>query len=170
MVYSSGSSVTTLSTDILAKDLTLCEEWNLSIDLKVPSRSMAKWRKIFSVQVNETTHLKGDSSIPSVWIRPDQSNIMLMIAYNIKTSQSFKYNITKKVNAGNWVNLQINQMSGVYEIKVDYELVYSKTMFVPKTWKNVNLVTGDINGKANISTVVHYRNFKIDTCKRRGKS
>ena len=168
--YSSSSSVTTLSTETLAEDLHICEDWNLSIDLKLPERSMTEWRKIFGVQVNETTDLTGGSRIPTVWIRPDQSNIMLMLAYSINTNQSYTYNITKKVNAGNWMNLKISQVSGVYEIKVDYKLVYDKNNSMPKTWRNVKLLTGTTNGKENISTIVHYRNFKINTCKAKGKT
>ena len=167
--YSSGPLVKTLNTEILSEDLTVCEEWSLSIDIKLPNRSIPKWKKVFSIQVNETVDFNGNSSIPTVWIRPDQSNIMLMIAYNTNNSQSYEYNITKKVNAGNWINLKLSQKSGLYEIMVDYKLVYNKTKFVPETWTTVNLVTGDINIKDNNSTIVHYRNFNFNTCKRRGK-
>ena len=167
--YSSSSSVTTLSTETLAEDLHICEDWNLSIDLKLPKRSMTEWRQIFGVQVNETTDLTGGSRIPTVWIRPDQSNIMLMLAYNINTNQSNTYNITKKVNAGNWINLKISQMNGRQEIKVDYELVYNNTNSVPKTWTSLSLVTGNAGKKENSSTSVHYRNFEIDTCKTKGE-
>ena len=48
-VYSSGSSVTTLSTKTLAENLTICEEWKLSIDLNLPNRSTTEWKNIFSL-------------------------------------------------------------------------------------------------------------------------
>ena len=168
-VYSSSSSETTLNTETLAKDLHICEEWNLSIDLKLPNRSVTEWSNAFSVQVIETTDLTGGSRIPTVWIRPDQSNIMLMLAYSINTNQSYTYNITKKVNAGNWINLKISQMNGRQEVKVDYELVYNKTNPVPKTWTSLSLVTGNAGKTESISTSVHYRNFEIDTCKTKGE-
>ena len=169
MAYSSGSSVTTLSTGTLAKDLTICEEWDLSIDLKLPNRSTTEWRNIFSLYVNTITG-QPDQRILAVFVRLDYSNVVLMISYNTNTSQSDKYNLTKKVDAGNWINLKINQKREVYEIMVDYKLVYSKTEFVPKAWTNMNLVTGDIIGKDNISTIIHYRKFKINSCKTRGNS
>ena len=168
-VYSSGSSVTTLSTKTLAEDLTICEEWKLSIDLNLPNRSTTEWKNIFSLYVDKNTG-HPDQHILAVSVRPDQSNIMLMIAYEMSINQKLTYSITKKVNAGNWINLKISQMSGMYEIKVDYKLVYNKTNSVSKTWTSVNLVTGNTNGKEDNSTAVRYRNFKINTCKTKGKN
>ena len=169
-VYSSSSSETTLNTETLAKDLHICEEWNLSIDLKLPNRSVTEWTNVFSIQVIETTDLTGGSLIPAIWVRPDQSHLMLMITYKIGTNQSYSYNTTTKLNAGNWINFKISQVNGVQEIKVDYNLVYNKTNSVPKSWTNINLVTGNIDGKENISTTVHYRNFEINTCKLKSKN
>ena len=165
-VYSSGSLVSTLNTEILAKKVTLCKEWSLSTDLKFPNRSTTELRNFFSLHVNKKTE-QLDQPILAVSVRPDQSNVMLMIAYNISSSQSYNYNLTKKVNAGNWINLKISQMSGSYEIKVDYELVYTKPNF--GKWKDVSLVTGNTYGTENILAIVHYRNFEINTCKPNGK-
>ena len=145
-VYSSGSSLTTLSTKTLAEDLTICEEWKLSIDLKLPNRSTKEWRNMFSLYTDKNTGQQ-DQHILAVSIRPGQSNVMLKIAYDMSTSQKHTYDMTKKLNAGNWINLKISQMSGVYEIKVDYKLVYSKTNFAPTTWTNVKLITRKMSGK-----------------------
>ena len=95
---------------------------------------------------------------------------MLVIVYKTDTSQSYAYNITKEVNRYNWINLKISQMSGVYEIMVDYNLVYTKNNSVPKMWTKVSIVTGDINENENLSINIDYRNFKINTCKARGKN
>ena len=92
---------------------------------------------------------------------------MLMLAYNIDSSQSYKFNLTKKANAGNWITLKISQTNGLYEIKVDYKLVYNKPNF--GIWKDVSLITGNTYGKENILAIVHYRNFEINTCKPNGK-
>ena len=92
-----------------------------------------------------------------------------MIAYSIDASQRYEYNVTKQTNKGNWINLKISQVSGVYEIRIDYTLVYNKTITFPKSWTNVNLITGNTGEKENTSTVVYYRDFKINTCKVRGK-
>ena len=168
--YSSGSSVRELGTEILAENLTICEDWSLSIDLKLTNRSTTERRNIFSLYVNKNTG-QLNHRILAVSMRPNQPNVMLMVVYNFDNSQSYKYNITKNVNANNWINLKISQISGIYEIEVDYKLVYNKSTssLVPITWTNVNLVTGKDNGKGISQTIVYYRNFKINTCKTRGK-
>ena len=165
-VYSSGSSVSTLSSEILAKELTICEEWKLSIDLKLPNRSTTEWRNIFSLY-NEPNTL--DKRILAVSIRPGQSNLMMKIANDMFTSQTYDYKVTKKVNAGNWISLKISQMKGVYEIEVDYKIVYSITNVAPKTWTKVYLITGNTNFNEKVLTTIHYRNFKINTCRTKSK-
>ena len=126
---------------------------------------MREWRNIFNVQVIETT--TGGPRVPTVWIRPDQSSLMVMIDYN-NTNQI--YNVTMKANPNNWINLKVSQLNGVQEIKVDYKLVFNTTNSVSKTWARVNLVTGNTSGKENIFANVHYRNFEINTYKTKGKN
>ena len=191
-IYSSSSSVTTFrteiltdekflnfqkvhgvslpgdTTEVLATDLTICEDWKLSIDLKLPNRSTTEWKNIFSLYAHKKTG-QLDQRVLAVSLRPDQSNVALMIAYEVDTNQIYTYNITKKLNAGNWINLKISQISGVYKIKLDNELVNSKTNSVSKVWTYVNLLTRKTNGKDSISTIVNYRSFKIKSCKKRGK-
>ena len=80
--------------------------------------------------------------------------------------------MTTKINADNWINLKINQISRVYEIFVNYKLVYN-TRSVPKTWANLDLVMGNTNGssiKEKRLAIVQYRNFEIKTCSVQGKS
>ena len=174
-VYSSGSSVTTLSTKTLAENLTICEEWKLSIDLKLPNRSTTEWRNIFVLYDDKSTGQLDQHSL-AVSITSDQSRVTLLIVYRIHTSKISKYKIRKKVNSNNWINLNLSQMKGVYEIKVDYKLVYNKSnlqKFAPTSRTNVKLVTGKVSGKPsgeeNISIIVQYRNFKINTCKTTSK-
>ena len=168
VVYSSGSSETSLSTEKLAGNLTICKEWIISIDLKLPNRSTTERRNIFSVHDNNNT-AHAEQRILEASMRLHQSNFMLMIAYNIDTSQRYKFNITKKVNIGNWINIKISQINKVYETRLDYNLVYNRTNFVPKEWTSVNVLVGKAaNAKENISTIVNYRNFKLKTCKTKG--
>ena len=110
-----------------------------------------------------------EKRILAVYIRPDQSNIMLKIVCYNDTDKSFEHILTKKVSASNWINLKISQKSVVNEVKIDYKLV-SKIHFPPKTWAHVNLMTENTYGKENVSTFVYYRNFKITTCTTKGKS
>ena len=155
--------------------MTLCEEWILSIDLKLPNRSTTEWSRVLNLQF-DGSYTEDVPSIPTVWIKSDKSD-----AIKLKTCQSFidpdcknnknNYFIgtTKEVNADNWLNLKISQMSGIYEIKLDYKTVHKITKFVSKKSTNVNLLIGNTSGKESISTIVNYRNFKINTCKRKGK-
>ena len=183
-IYSSGSAITTLRTKTLAEGLTICEEWTLSIDLKLPNRSETGWRNIFSLYGDKNTGPIRwlDQRILAVSMQPRKSNVKLKIAQDMIANQDYEYRVIKKrvinaknqrkkrvINAGNWINLKISQMSGLYEIKVDYKLVYNKTNAAPKTWKNVKLITEKPSGKENNSIAVHYRNFNINTCKMKSK-
>ena len=178
--YTFGSSVTTLSTKTLATNLTLCEEFNLSIDLKMSNRSTSSWTKVFSLQIERSSWssnwsnkgVTAGSSILGVSTRTDQSNVMLMITYKNKNKKNYNYTMTTKINANNWINLKINQISRVYQIFVNYKLVYN-TRSVPKTWANLDLVMGNTNGNSIIGkrlAIVQYRNFEIKTCPVQGKS
>ena len=148
--------------------MTICKDWNLSIDLKLPNRSTTEWINIFSLYAYENTGQLG-KRILAVSIRPDKSYVWLMVDIVFK-HQLFKYNKKKKVNAGNWVSLKISEKNGLHEVKIDYKLVHNSTNFTPKVWTNVNLVTGNTFGKENISTIGYYRNFKLKTCKRTGNN
>ena len=167
-VFSFNSSVTTFSTKTLAKDLTMCEDWILSIDLELLNHSTTEWRNIFSLGVDKN-NVKLDKRLLAVSIRSGQSNVMLRIANDMITNQSYEYKVTRRVNAGNWINIKISQMSGLYEIKVDYELVYSKTYFAQNVWSNVKLVTGKTYVNEKVLKVVNYRNFRMNTCKTKSK-
>ena len=166
--YASDSLVTTFSTEILSENMTICKEWKLSIDLKLPNRSTKEWRNIFVLYDDKSTGQLDQHSL-AVSITSDQSRVTLLIVYRIHTSKVSKYKIRKKVNSNNWINLNLSQMKGVYEIKVDYKLIHNKFNFAPTTWTNVKLITGKTSGKENTSIVALYRNFKINTCKIKSK-
>ena len=166
-VYSSGSSVMALGTQPVYTGFMICEDWALSVDLKLTNQSTTKWRKVFSLQNDGSSNLPHGSRIPAVWVRPDQSNVMLMVAYSIKTNPTFTFNITTKFNTGNWINLKISQINGIYEVKVDYRPVYRVSSSIYNTWNKVNLAIGDTYGTLHLSAVGYYRNFDIITCKRK---
>ena len=109
------------------------------------------------------------SRIPEVSFRQNQSDIMLRVTYDLNTYPTFTHDITHTFSTGNWINLQISQINGVYEIKVDYKQVYNTTINTPKKWRNVNLLMGNTYGTEYVSTVGHYRHFSIITCPQIGK-
>ena len=162
-LYSSGSSATTLSTKTLATGLIISEDWALSIDLKLPHQQSTKWSNIFSLQVDGSTDFSTGSRLPAVWVRPNQSEVMVMVAYNLGTNPNHTYNITTKFNTGNWINLKISQMNKVYEINIDYIQVYNTTNNMLKKWENVNIVMGNTYATKYISAFGYYRNFDIIT-------
>ena len=125
------------------------------------------------------------SHIPAVWIRPGVTDVMLQIGYGTgplgdPTSmgdQAIVYKPTTKFNTGNWVNLKISQTnamknehrddiestSGLYEIKIDDEVVFIGTNEMAQTWKNVKVVMGNNYGWPELysSAIGEYRNFEI---------
>ena len=81
--YSSGPSAETISTQTLASGLTICEDWNISVDLKLPSQfaptckwQTCGWPNIFSLQVNGTIDGEMGSRIPAVWIIPYKQDLI----------------------------------------------------------------------------------------------
>ena len=145
----------------------MCKDWSLSIDLKLSDQYTTKWSNILSLQAKGSAGLAAKFHIPAVWIRPNQTNVMLMVAYNLDTNPHYAVNITTRFNTGNWINLQMTQINGVFEIKVDYKKVYSIANSMPKKWRNVDLVTGNTNGTRYVLPIGYYRNFDIITCVRR---
>ena len=153
----------------LVEDLTICEEWDLSVDLKMSNQSTTEWKKVFSLQpVNRTTNLTAGSSIVAVWVWPNKLDLKLLITFDIDSKEIFTYNFTNAVNAGNWINLQISQVNEKLEIKVDYRLVHSRTNSLSKKWTNVKLITENLYATENVSTIVQYRKLEIGTCKPKG--
>ena len=175
-VYSSGSLVKALGTKTLVTGLFMCKNWELSIDFKLTNQFTKKWNNLFSLQSGpwtsqnhgfvdfESADQTSGSYIPAVWVQTDKSSVMIMISYNINNNSNFIYNVTTKFGIGNWINLRIGQINGLYAIKVDYKQVYKVTNSLTKKWRDVNLVMGNTYGAKYISAIGHYRNFNIMTC------
>ena len=158
--------------------LMICEDWSLTIDLKLTNQSTAQWINILRLQnfsLKSENHREFWSADPtaksrvlSVWVRPDQTNVMLMVASRFTQNSNLTFNITTKFNTGNWINLQMSLIHGVYEIKVDYKQVYNisyiSTNSVLRKRRIINLVMGNNNGTRNISAIGYYRNFDIISC------
>ena len=166
-VYSSGPSVTPILNKALAFDLKLCEDWDLSIDLKLPKQSTSQWRNVFGVQVKGIKDTLPGSRLPAVFIRKDEGNIHVSYT-TIGYTSNHAYDLPDKFNTGNWFNLKLSQTNKVYEIKVDDKLVHTVTNSNSKAWSNVKIVMGNtysINGISNILPAIgEYRNFDINSC------
>ena len=158
-MFSSGSSHTAISTETLATDLTILEDWDLSIDLKLPAQSTALWKNVFGIQVEGIENDLPGSRIPSVWIRKDLVDVMLRVDY---VTVDF-YHVATKFNTGNWINLKISQTGGICSIKVDSQLVHQEINSSPKIWTNVKIVMGNVYGQDDFSPADgEYRNFEIN--------
>ena len=137
----------------------------MSIDLKLPDQSTALWKNVFGLQVEGTADQTDGSRIPAVWIKAGPADVMLHITNMIATesnpvTHNYQYDLQAKSNTGNWFNLKLSQKDGLYEIKIDDELVHSVLNTEPKTYTNVKLVTGNDYGWA-ISANGDYRNFEL---------
>ena len=155
--YSSGSLITALDTKTLDTNLFICENWVVSIDLKLTEQSTTKWSNIFSLQLNSSVE------ILALWVRPNQSHLALLVDYNLNNTIKHSFNASIKFNIDNWLNVRVSQVNEVFEIKVDYRQVHNITNFTAETWRYVNIVTGNIN-ETEILAVAQYRNFDIVTC------
>ena len=151
----------------------MCEDWVLSIDLKLTNKSTKEWSSVYSLSVlrfqpevfsNGSANLKNGSSLQAVWLRQDESNVMFTVVYN-PIGIKFTFNVTKKFD--NWINLKISHLDGVYKIKVDYKEVFNTKIVVSKMWYKIILVMGNANGTGFISAIGQYRNFDIITCPRK---
>ena len=163
-VYSSGPSVTPILNKALAFDLKLCEDWDLSIDLKLPKQSTSQWRNVFGVQVKGIKDTQPGSRLPAVFIRKDEGNIHVSYT-TIGYTSNHAYDLPDKFNTGNWFNLKLSQTNKVYEIKVDDKLVHTVTNSNSKAWSNVKIVMGNTYGVSTILPAIgEYRNFDINSC------
>ena len=170
-IYSSGSSINTLSSKYLATGLTIPENWCLSIDLKLPDQSTAKWKNVFGFQVEGTTDHAVGSRIPAVWIRMGLPDVIVHITNMIATESNsaihnYAYDLQSKSNTGNWFNLKLSQKDGFYEIKIDDELIHKVLNTEPRTWTDVKLIMGNDYGTTIYDPATgEYRNFEMtSTC------
>ena len=50
LVFSSGSPPIQITQKTIATGLIINEDWELTVDLKIPAKSTARWKNVFSVQ------------------------------------------------------------------------------------------------------------------------
>ena len=127
----------------------------------MPAQSTALWKNVFGIQVDGLAwDGSPGSSIPSVWIRKDQVEVMLSGVDFITTDF---LHIATKFNTGNWINLKISQTGGICSIKVDSQLVHQEINSSPKIWTNVKIVMGNVYGHDDLLPADgEYRNFEIN--------
>ena len=118
-VFSSGPSVSKIvETKTLTKGLTLCEDWDLTIDLKLPSQSTIKWGNIFGLQVEGTANEKPGSRVPAVFTQKDAAHVKLHVSYTSLGTESnhfyvINYVIPNRFDTGNWINLKIREQQAL---------------------------------------------------------
>ena len=177
--YSSGPSAETISTQTLASRLTICEDWNISVDLKLPSQfaptctwSTCEWPNIFSLQVNGTIDGEMGSRIPAVWIIPYKQDL-IWIGISTQIGDEYgKWSQTPEIKTDQWVNLKISQRKDqatnewIFEVKLDNKQVYSISNSNPQNWSNVNVIMGNMYEKnESESAKGEYRSFELSSCK-----
>ena len=83
---------------VLATGLTICEDWKLSVDLKLPNQPTNKWLNVFGVQVATAKHGTHGARIPAIWITANKKDIYLHICNSINNYHNFCYNTKTKWN------------------------------------------------------------------------
>ena len=168
-LYSSGSLETEISTNTVAHGLTICEDWDLSIDLFLPSQQPTGWRNIFGLQVYGTGPSQAGARVPALWIvhGPHSSDLRLMASISNAVGTEPFYHYYFHITAETWFNLKLTQRNGFYQIKVNSSLIHEKQITDTKTWDNVNVVIGnfyDYQDGSHVSAVGKYRKFEINSC------
>ena len=104
------------------------------------------------------------SRIPALWIGEGGFN---HITCALNQLWNYNFNILdekEKFNTGNWINVRVSQINGVYEYKVDGKVLHTAVNSNPHTWKNVKVIMGNRYGKASVKTALgEYRNFRVSS-------
>ena len=171
-IFWSGSW-STIEPKTLATGLRLCDDWDLSIDLKLFMRpeNRNKEKNIFGLKVSGTNgyFLDPGSRLPSLFIKKGLNYIRLYASLITSSSYSFVYgeqgNGPDSIAKGKWYTLKLSQVDGWYMMKVNDKIVHIKSNTKSQTWDNVELVMGDTYGKPNFAPAVgQYKNFEINSC------
>ena len=112
------------------------------------------------------------SRIPAVWIHPNLPYIEIQVATMVGDDWNYYFSVVSDtVNKGDWFTLKMSQRDGLYNVKIDNELVHSVVNPSPKTWKNVKIVTGNTYGNSIfIPAVGEYRNLEVYSFPEESKS
>ena len=150
--------------------MAICENWDLSIDLKLPFQNPGEWINVFGVTIKnpdkENPALNGQS-LPAVWIHPSSSqlglNLRVSYWYTEVGSKYHPHDILTNYDWDSWINLKVSQTEGMYEVKVDDVSVHTISNSNTQAWENVKIVMGNTNGWY-ISAIGEYRNFEFRSC------
>ena len=175
-VYSSGSSVYTITTKVLKTGIKLCKNWDLTIDLKIPNQPIKHWTNIFGIQQENSVNMQTGSRLPALQIHEKHKihgnaflkhSLYLNIASEIGNDPNYEFELIKW-DPDRWTNLKISQISGLFKIEIDgkeYKKVQNPT---PKEWNNVKIVMGNLylpsKGWYYTASKGEYKNFKLRTC------
>ena len=99
------------------------------------------------------------SRIPAVWIGPGGLN---HISCALGDNWNYYFTPKTKYNTGRWVNLKISQVNGVYEVRIDDNLIHTANNAEAQIWRNVKVVIGNTyDNYAFKSSAGEYRKFEI---------
>ena len=165
VLCSKASAIT--SNKVLATGLTICEDWKLSVDLKLPNQLTDKWLNVFGIQVATARDSTYGGRIPAIWINAKKQDIYLHICNSMNNQLNVCYNTKTKWNTGKWINLKLSQTNGLYEIRVENKLVHQVVNQTPRMWNNVKVVAGNTyNNNRFVPASGQYRDFKMKTCEK----
>ena len=145
--------------NLIASELTLYKEWQLSVDLKLDRNTINNWSNVLALQ-DESAGQYGDR-IPAVFMHA-RSNT-LHICNSVNNNWNHCHN-TGYVGT-NWFNLRIGQReedAGYrYEIYINGDLEYSVLNSSPEVFSNVRVELA--NQSFQEASKGSFRNFQIST-------
>ena len=182
IIFSSGPSVTKIESKTLATGLTLCNDWEISIDLKLslnPVNKM-KTKTIFSLQVKGVNYPEKGSRIPSLFIMKGRDYIALWASLRGRPDSTVAiiYGFGQNHNGPNpeyfetkvWYNFKLSRINGRMDMKINNKIVKRRDNIQYKSWDNVDLVMGSTSSNSNeyVPAQGEYRNFEIKSCQIKG--
>ena len=114
-------------------------------------------------RIKGTTDGQFGARIPALWIGEGGFN---HITCALGSNANYHFNIDEsdqKYNTGNWVNVKLSQINGVYEYKINGNVLHTAVNSNPQTWNNVKVVIGNTydHVACKHAVVGEYRKFQI---------
>ena len=69
-----------------------------------------------------------------------------------------------EVEKSKWINIQLSQTNGLYEIEIDNKIVHSKVNSNPQQWENVNFTLCKKYPFSENCALGQYRNLQVKLC------
>ena len=95
----------------------------------------------------------------------DENKIILGFRMMIDSDQNYGRSETNfEVEKSKWINIQLSQTNGLYEIEIDNKIVHSIVNSNPRQWEDVNFTLCKKYPYSENCALGQYRNLKVKLC------